>query len=60
MMMEEVYNNKFVLHEESMYDPDEKEKNKQIPTDPQTRKFDPRLDLQLTWTKFFKVCIIRE
>lgn len=56
MMMEDVYSDKFVLHEESLYDPDEKEKNKELPTDPTTLKYDPRFDMQLTWIKFFKVC----
>ncbi|KAL4230701.1 hypothetical protein ACF0H5_011077 [Mactra antiquata] len=54
MLMEKVYTEKFILHEESMYDPDEKEKNKTLPTDPASLKADPRFDMQLTWVKFFK------
>ncbi|XP_053399972.1 anoctamin-7-like isoform X3 [Mercenaria mercenaria] len=56
MRMEGVYTNKFTLHEESHYDPDDDEKKKieNLPTDAETLKSDPRLDMQLTWTKFFK------
>lgn len=56
MRMEGVYTKKFTLHEESHYDPDDDEKSKvkNLPSDAETLKFDPRLDMQLTWTKFFK------
>ncbi|KAH3830061.1 hypothetical protein DPMN_103298, partial [Dreissena polymorpha] len=55
MMMEGVYTDKFVLHEESAYDPDADSKiNAALPQDKNTLKLDPRLDLQLTWPRFFK------
>ncbi|WAQ99003.1 ANO4-like protein, partial [Mya arenaria] len=56
MMMEKVYTEKFVLHEESAYHPDmSKEDKKKLPKDDETLKHDPRLDLTLTWPKsFFK------
>ena len=56
MRMEGVYTKRFTLHEESHYDPDDKEKSKikNLPTDSETLKVDPRLDMQLTWTKIFK------
>ncbi|XP_060576313.1 anoctamin-4-like isoform X2 [Ruditapes philippinarum] len=56
MRMEGVYTDRFTLHEESHYDPDDKEKSKieNLPTDLETLKTDPRLDMQLTWTKIYK------
>lgn len=56
MQVENVYTHSIILHEESCYDPDDDTKNKakELPQDRGTLKNDPRFDMQLTWTKFFK------
>lgn len=55
MMLENVYTNKFILHDESSYNPDDDKKVREaLPKTPEVLAKDPRLDIQLTWTRFFK------
>ena len=55
MMVDEVYTNKFILHDESAYNPDDDKKVRDaLPKTPDVLAKDARLDMQLTWTRFFK------
>ena len=55
MILEEVYTDKFILHDESCYNIDDDKKTRDaLPKTPEVLAKDPRFDMQLTWTRFFK------